>query len=68
MIALPSAYLPSHKICPYEDMRSTFEMHRQINKGLRKAVGSADKAFGEQGASRSVPDCPLPPVEEPFLK
>lgn len=45
------AFLPSSKLNPYEDMRSDIELHRQINKGLRKAVMTADRAFGEKGAS-----------------
>lgn len=58
-----SAFLPAHKLAKYHDMRVDIDLHRHMNKGLRKAIAEADKAVAEQRPLLLVPLLPTAPVE-----
>lgn len=63
-----SAFLPGSKIDKYEDMREHIDMHRHMNKSLRKAIAEADKLFSEEGSSPAPSKMLQKAVEEPFLR
>lgn len=44
-------------------MRVDIDLHRHMNKGLRKAIAEADKAVAEQRPLLLVPLLPTAPVE-----
>ena len=49
-------------------MREHIDLHRHMNKGLRKAIAEADKLFSEEGAVPAPSQRLQKAVEDPLLK